>query len=370
MGSAWKRLTALSTSLVLALGLSAVQAQQVEISQISMELDDGLHPNTDWGSVDVTYTGSSEVQYFNLNVDGNWVVQNIPVLSAQGIGSQTQTFNFPIGINGVAVSSVNFGFSLTTSLESLPLLTNFGVTPSVRDIAEFGGVAGTPIVYSAATALVGAQAPVTRFATARPGYPNQESGPNECGPVAVSNSLQYLNTQFNLGLTAEQTSIDTMKQATGFDGKGVPFNWYTKKDTYMQDNKYPIKTTATHDPEDLFDALENGFDVEICAGGHLASVVGITRLGGGIYSIDVAHDTDQSKEGGTKVETVIFDSNAEEKQVTAAKWLHEVNLNEFVIEQPTAPDGSSGLMAGGMGAVMLLGSLRRRRCQARGRRER
>jgi len=90
--------------------------------QVDATLDGSTIVNSDWGSADLTFVGSSSVQYFNLSLNGFWAVQNMPVLSNEGSGViQTQTFNFALGVpSGTPVSSMSYGLTLSTTLLSSP----------------------------------------------------------------------------------------------------------------------------------------------------------------------------------------------------------------------------------------------------------
>ena len=53
---------------------------KLDFSQLDFDLDDVVVPNSEWGWVAITYSGSPNVQYFNLVVDESWVIQNVPTI--------------------------------------------------------------------------------------------------------------------------------------------------------------------------------------------------------------------------------------------------------------------------------------------------
>src|SRR5688572_5710490 len=91
---------ALAVGLML-LWLSPMARAQLipSISQMSFPLD-GLgapYAFSEWGDVDVTYTPTSTMQYFNLNVNGMWVCRNLPVVTREGVGiAQSDSFQFDL----------------------------------------------------------------------------------------------------------------------------------------------------------------------------------------------------------------------------------------------------------------------------------
>ena len=58
---------------------------ELRFYQMDFNLEDNIYENTDWGSVDLFFVGQEPIMYFNLAVNGEWQIQNIPVLSSQGV---------------------------------------------------------------------------------------------------------------------------------------------------------------------------------------------------------------------------------------------------------------------------------------------
>ena len=282
--------------------------------QLDFNLDDVVVPNSEWGWVGLTYSGSPNVQYFNLTVNGLWAVQNVPVLSGEGVGvPQTVYMDFNLGVpRGTDVGSLQYTSSLTTStLGTPPAGTPVSALVASRSIVVDSGIKGEAILgLGPAPTLIGTGAASSATAA---GPTNQECEPGECVPTAVSNSLHYLNGQFGLGLTDAQTSIDTMKTATAYDPSPPPgcySDWPDSKDSYMHNNSYPVNTSTTDNFDQAMGAIGNGYDVELRSETHCAMVTGITKMSNGNYQITVAHDTNQGQGGGTVTETLIYDAAA------------------------------------------------------------
>jgi hypothetical protein len=134
----------------------------------------------------------------------------------------------------------------------------------------------------------------------------------------VSNSLQFLNSQHSLGMSAGAIDIGDMKSATGWTASGCGWTWYNNKAAWMAEKNLPIKTTATLasagiNMDNVINDIANGNDVELVArapggGGHCVAVTGCTKNANGTYSVTISHDTDQKDNTkGTKTETVTYD---------------------------------------------------------------
>lgn len=277
--------------------------------------------NSGWGGVDLTYAGDVGILYFNLNINDTWQVQNIPVLSHEGPGvMQTVTYTFSLGVpDGTEVLEVDYGFALTdVPLLVVPPIIGVSAVQDAERIIE-SGFKDADILpsFPPASPLEGGPAaePVKH---AHENFPNQESGLNECCPVAVSNSLKFLNDKHNMGLDADDIDIEDMKDATNWDPAGSWIDhddtrpegqrnaWWEDKKEHMEDNKIPVTTRKITNLADLAAEIDAGQDVELQGDWHTAAIVGITDLGGGKFSIDVAHDTEQGKKGGTKTETIVY----------------------------------------------------------------
>jgi hypothetical protein len=286
---------------------------ELKFDQIDFYIQGVPIPNSEWGSVGVTFTGCDRPLYFNLSVNGVWRIQDMPLLSFRGPGVRvTQNFDFDLGVpRGTDVTGLQYVYSITTStLGAAPggtaVPAAVGACTVAMDSGDKGATMSQPGI---APLLIGADS--LRVAIAMATFPNQEC-PNfgECVPTAVSNSLKYLNDANNLGLTDAQTSIGTMKTATGYDPSPPPgcySNWPDTKKAYMGANGYPIDTTTTNNWDDVMTAVNNGADVELRSQTHCANITAMSKGADGKYTITVSHDTDQGNPGGTKTQTVIYD---------------------------------------------------------------
>jgi hypothetical protein len=307
----------------------------LEFNQINFVLDGDTTLNSDYGDVDLTFMGQDSILYFNLTVDTNWVIQNIPIPSLEGIGVvQTITMSFPITSYPppeTVVTAVQYAFLLTdTILTQKPQNSVLTEAPVGQRWAEFAtGLAedgGPNISLTPASDLIGDQVngPAHYVQDPPPPFPNQECGPGECTPAAVSNCLLFLNETKHLGIDPAKLSIDSMKTATnwGFktrtddhgrqrsgnwcwtEHKDPPNGhnaWWEDKKAYMANNNLPITTEVLTDFDQIGAQLGIGQMVELCTGNHTAAVKGIIPEDNGKYSIILAHDQNQWKNpGGTK----------------------------------------------------------------------
>ena len=83
--------------------------------QLNFNRVDGVLSDSEWGHVDMTFSGYPNVMYFNLAINGSWQVQNIAVGSIEGPGRlQTMTYSFDLGVpRGTNVTNLNYDYSLT-----------------------------------------------------------------------------------------------------------------------------------------------------------------------------------------------------------------------------------------------------------------
>ncbi len=337
-------------------------ADSLDFYQVDFNLDGTVYIDSEWGSLDLTYTGDAGILYFNLAVDGNWGIQNIPVLSREGAGvDQTTAFSFDLGVpRGTPVSTLNYDYALTATVQDTMPGGSFPATVLDRSVVAYSGARGVSIPpLPAASPLIGGAA-ATPDKHAHSGFPNQESGHNECVPTAVSNSLQFLNARHSLGIDPSEITIAKMKTATNWAAAhgvwiehddtrppGQRNAWWEDKDAYMQaHDALPITTRKITEFDDVAGWIEIGADIELQGDWHGAAIVGITYLGAGKYQIDVAHDTKQDALGGTQVDPLIYDETTR-KFKGSPGWFDGSSFRYAIVEIPE-PATFSLLIVGGL----------------------
>ncbi|MFX1475724.1 MAG: hypothetical protein ACFFCO_09665 [Promethearchaeota archaeon] len=358
----------------------SIEVTDVSFYQVSFAISGGYtQANSSYGVLELEFTGSRQVEYLNLNCNGTWVIRNQPILSVGGEAQgQTQRFWFPLGVDdGTVVSNVEYGLEVSEQvLESAPTRESEAIViPDDYVIYNGGQDVDLESAWPEAVVVMGYQV-ADIVLHVKNNVPNQEAGPKECAPTAVSNSLQYLNEHHNLGIPAAELTIDKMKNATNFhnglgcwiwhDGDrpaGEQNAWYEDKAAYLQAMGWGI-TTKKIDPANIaqviaeIDACE---DVEMEIGGHTVCVVGMADLGGGNYSITIQHDKSQGNVGGTVTETAIWNSNTNTWYGALAGW----TINYFIAESPANVEIPGfpipALLVGRAIAVTLVLSVRRRK---------
>ncbi|MBS1723302.1 MAG: hypothetical protein JSS66_10155 [Armatimonadetes bacterium] len=296
------------------------RGQSVSFSQMDWHVGPLNVANSEWGRASVSYTGADVPLYFNLNVNGDWAIENMPLLSGAGTGVQERiNFSFDLGTaRGTQVDSIHYGWSITEGLTNdAPNLT--GVAP-VSDGAynyDYGIGGGATEEDDIPPPVKPKGDAVKRTARHKGALPNQESKTGECVPTGVSNSLQYLKKQNHLSIDDNKISIESIKNAIkfGVDQKYSPPGWADLKKAYLESIGAPITTTVlTFAPEDvdtLFKEIgDDDCDVELDAyergNGHVAAIQTITQLNNGTIQMDVAQDSDQGSDGGTGIDRVTY----------------------------------------------------------------
>jgi len=332
-----------------------------EIYQIDYEVDGISVEDSTFGAIDVTYTGTENPLYFNLELEEDedqWVVQNIPLLPFEGIGvQQTLTIGFDFGIeDGIDIPEID----VNTGVSEIPI--NFPqkgypvppdpVNPGRRKIKLGSGRPTGQIQPGNPHNEFGDL--VESYAAHQGSFPNQDCGWHECVPTAVSNSLKWLQERYGQPPIGKDLSIDAMKEATQWDDSssdqkdwGCHEGWADLKRTYMEQHGYSVTTTEYPDPDNLdhkataaeceaaMRELKDGQDVEMNGIKHCAAVVGMAKLEDGRYVIYVSHDTNQDQPGGTIIEKVIYDPNDPNPTAEGGWGFNDDIINGFVVECPS-----------------------------------
>lgn len=335
--------------------------ESVMFYQVNFKLDGIEYPNTEWGRADFYYTGRTEIMYFNLTVNGSWQVQNMPLLSPMGVGYNNQTsFYFDLGTSrGYDVHDVNYGYAFTSYIlgSNPPDVNNASVWDAdfVQYYQSFGAPAPEP---APAQPIIGGQAKEPeKHAQDVNLFPNQQAGPNECTPTAVSNSLLYLNNKQGLGIDPNQLSISKMKEATKWDSSGASVSWPLYKDAYMKLNGLPFSTRVTRNPDEIAEEIDRKQDIELTyewiyvnpdvneddpnyvigGGAHTVVVVGITKVddaNGLRWVLEIADDVDQDDPcSGTGTREITVEPNIASGLIIRIPT-GSAGLRDLVIECP------------------------------------
>ena len=324
--------------------------------------------NSDWGAMKLIFTGFPGTKYLNLSTASTgtttmWQIENVPLSSFSDPGIiQEQLFSFDIGIKGVDVTSIDYGLQITDFPLDFPppLSSNAKVTDD--DVVFLSGAADSNRVIGVpksreAVPLKGKEEgvmPDTGLHQVND-FPNQECGPHECVPAAISNSLKFLRKKHSLDFDSNFTKLDSAKKAVKFgedfpDGTSL-FHWEEYKRDYMEKNKIPI-TTRTKDTSymtSLGEELDNNQDVELAVeirvidpvthdtayGDHCVNVTGFKRMGNGKFQLTVQSDLLQGQTGGNITETLEYDSTT--NKFTSGCIL-DWYVFKIVIECPSPPE--------------------------------
>jgi hypothetical protein len=276
----------------------ATAAATAAFEQISFVLPGGevLVPQSEWAFALVSAPRDSADRYVNVSVDENWVVENL-ILPAMATAEDSVSFAYSFGLGvtrGDTVKTLRYGLAVTPEplgtapdSRSQAAVTQTRVTLTCRDGAP-------PELATGTRARGGKIVPGSRARHNAPKtIPNQEAGTNECAPVGVSNSLQWLNGRYDLGLADADISIDAMKAAVGWQAEGAPADWAARKDAHMQASGFPVTTRYTRSIEEARDGIREGCDVELDLDGHVAVIVGMAQFEDGSWQIELREDLEQ-----------------------------------------------------------------------------
>lgn len=272
---------------------------------------------------------------------GNWVVQNVPVLNT--LGGETYdhpniTTNLDLFVSdGTDVTGTNT-YSAVVDYSPTPLTavsqfapnpaqnaTSFDVGQTDYATGGFGSATQTgylpppnvaPLVYLGGAPITGVY---------QPGHKNEQCATNQCGPMSIANSLQYLEDTKGLnvpdnhtkGLQGDMTLVGLIDSFSGrtnvtsrTTGDGVSATeFYTGKLAYIADaglhDDLKIKHQGTFGNSDLsvtiagkkaesfgqgttinfsfiLNELMKGEDVEMCyrwaTGGHCVELIGAGEI--------------------------------------------------------------------------------------------
>jgi hypothetical protein len=215
--------------------------------------------------------------------------------------------------------------------------TGYGGVPIVFVPPAETFVGGTAaLVVAPPEALVGAAVAGGSGPCTHEGFPNIEVGKDECVPGGVSNSLNWMNEFYGLGISVNDIDLEAMKVATKWKAgnKGTGLFWSEDKKQYLEEHEIPVSTEAVDAfrVNRILEAVCAGCDVEIGIGEHCVAVTGAQKLENGNYSFDLTHDSEQGKDGGTITETAVWD--VAKGQFQGGPDVQDKTLEFIVVECP------------------------------------
>jgi hypothetical protein len=321
---------------------------EAAFSRRRIVLDGVAQERSDWGAVAVVYATADSILYLNVAVADNWFIRNAPLFpSTEAATLETLVYFDLATIAQVEVGELNVAISAGSFLSTAPAV--FRPVPLTQEVElywtnfvnqPFAPLAPPPSGHQ------GGAFPGLVFC--RKDYPNQPCGKNECGPTAVSNSLQWLNREYNLGIDPKKLTIDHWKGPLGWDPTGgvTHGEWANLKKAYVDKkaNGLPIDSSKVGGGHVAL--VQKEFDgtgptrraqaVEVDMGSHVGSV---TCIGGpdnkGNYTMNVASDTKQQGQAGPgnpQVQQVVITPNGE--VVSGPPWAQGEKVQNFVVQCP------------------------------------
>jgi hypothetical protein len=336
----------------------------IDFAQVNFNGSNFGQDNSRWGTATVHFDNVITPEYFNLSVNGQWVVRNSPVAPTAGPGLPDSVMtNFDLGnLVGTNVTSLNY----VASMDASPI----AIGPS--GAAQSAGVGDRLVTPGGSTDPDAPAAPTNPPApsssggianvTLHRGVPNQISKPFGCVPTAFSNSLKWLNSTQNAGLPEAKTNIDTIETATGWtapemkDGKPVEGtggpgpNATAGKRALVQ----PNVATDTYGPGGFITVVQKfkaGADVEVVYGQHMSVITGIIEMNDGTYKLflqsDLAQDGTTPPSYGDVVTVQPVGPT-----YTSVDYISLGELKGFIVESVVPEPASAGIVLA-LGAIFI-----------------
>lgn len=275
----------------------SIRSQTLSFEQLNWFGLSSSTSNSPWGFATLDFTGFSDTEFFNLNVNGRWVVQNMGIDSLYGAGTlQAVRTTFDLGVSaGTDVTSLQYVYAITSDpISTIP--TGAFTSANVSDLDyQIGGEGGVdlgspgapppPVNVSTKPEKSGKLPDINKFV-------NQVQKPNECAPGAVSNSLKYLQATGKVS-QALPTSISDIRPILGTTATGSPTTWMQAKKDHFDPLGIRTEFVDSLSMEDIckvINAINAGNDVELRLVGHVEVVAGARYYPDGTIELDLFDD--------------------------------------------------------------------------------
>lgn len=241
----------------------------IRFSQIDFSIGEGETIDSSWGQIEVDidefteYMGLDE-GYLNGYSDAGWVIQNLLIQPLEGMESVVTYFNLGVP-DGTNVDTI----SLYIEFSEEPVI-EFHDGPRIEypvdtQLYNAMGVGPTPtepfIMYPPTTISFVAGGETWHFKKEQGPNENVQCARNQCFPMSIANSLQYLKNRYGLpvphqhkpGLKGDNTLVGQLDSACNrqvvnrCNGKGVWFDDMLEgKFKYLKNNGLANKLTHKH----------------------------------------------------------------------------------------------------------------------------
>ena len=188
-------------------GTTVISGQGVDFEQVDFVFTNITQENSDWGRLNVdpvllsSSTGISK-GYLNVFTDAGWVIQNLPIDFSDGLAAVTTYFGFGLcEPKDITTLWAHVEFSPCPEIHFFDgARSNFAVGVALWN-AEGFGTSHTSAIGAAPPPNMVQFNPRGRTEThTQPNAVNVQTAMNQCFPMSIANSLQYLKDRFGLNV--------------------------------------------------------------------------------------------------------------------------------------------------------------------------
>lgn len=190
-----------------------VTGQGIEFTQVDFPHDDSPILNSAVGRMEASLyllreESGMDTGYLNMVIDGDWHIRNMLVPNANDFPYPQITSNFDLGINeGTDVTSIDATVVFSdTLLSNAPAANPVSFSVGVTEVSQggfsevFGGTNSTSDTSPPVMAGISFGDVTNNRQIFQMDHPNIEAAVNQCYPMAIANSLQFLENTTNLDL--------------------------------------------------------------------------------------------------------------------------------------------------------------------------